>query len=159
AGDVEEEPEATPLLSGGDGDGSGSSGGGGVGSGDEASPSAEIDGDMGGDEEEGEGNGRGAGRRVGASLGGETSEGGKPRRAPFRMRRLGNLTERQKRARRRRIWQRVIGPDGSQRWLQSAENPATSLAAASAAAAAAAAPAASGYQPPSLSPALSPSSA
>ncbi|CAB1116618.1 unnamed protein product [Ectocarpus sp. CCAP 1310/34] len=98
------------------------------------------------------GDGYGSARRVGASLGGETKDGEKPRAAPFRtVRRLGPLTERQK----RRIWQRVIGPDGKMRWLQSLESPAT-LAAAAAATAAASASAASGnppgYQPPSITP-------
>lgn len=44
------------------------------------------------------GDGYGSARRVGASLGGETKDGEKPRAAPFRtVRRLGTLTERQKR--------------------------------------------------------------
>ncbi|CAN0016820.1 unnamed protein product, partial [Ectocarpus sp. 8 AP-2014] len=44
------------------------------------------------------GDGYGSARRVGASLGGETKDGEKPRAAPFRtVRRLGPLTERQKR--------------------------------------------------------------
>ncbi|CAN0188052.1 unnamed protein product [Pylaiella littoralis] len=161
-----DESESAPLLSGSAKTGRcvvvrGGWGGGGVGGGGDAPPpgggdDSDVDSGGGGG---GYGYGYGLGHRVEASPG-ETSEGGKARAAArFRMRRPGTLTERQKRARRRRIWQRVIGPDGKLRWLQSLDSPAASLAAAPRPAARpTAAPPAAAYQPPSVSPAPSSSS-